>query len=312
MKKGLSILLIVIFALSVFASTEFYVVKSGDTVSKISQTTGVSVNDIISFNNLNKNGLIKVGQKLRLVPAYTKKDLNEQMVMALNWYQTSGEMKALSYQAFNVAKMIYDNDMKNNTSTEKRAVIVDIDETIFNNSPADAEHIGKDTSYPTGWKEWCEAAVAKALPGAVDFLNYVVKNGGDVYYISNRSDSLKEATIKNLKAEGFPEADVEHVLLKTTTSDKGPRREIVEKDHRVVLLMGDNLNDFTSMYRHKSLEERNSIVDQDKDKFGIKFVVLPNPIYGDWEGAIYNGNWGMNPSEKNKARKDHIIKYEGK
>lgn len=233
--------------------------------------------------------------------------------MATLWYQTSGEFKAPSYQAFNLAKMLFDADLEANPDeTRTRAVIVDIDETILNNSPYDAGHVGTDHAYPYGWNEWCEAREAEALPGAVEFLNYVVEKGGEVFYISNRKENVKQATIDNLKKLGFPLADEKRVLLKTTTSDKEPRRQIVANDYKIVVLMGDNLNDFSSVFRHKSLEERNALVDQMKDDWGTKFVVLPNPIYGDWEGAVYSGNWGLSPEEKDKVRKEHLIKWEMK
>ncbi|WP_129409588.1 5'-nucleotidase, lipoprotein e(P4) family [Marinitoga lauensis] len=309
MRKVLVVLLAVLFSALIFANAEYYVVKSGDSLSKISEITGVSIEDLVKYNKIENPDFIKVGQRLRLMPEYTQRDLNEQMVLAMDWYQTSGEMKALAYQAFNVAKMVFDNDLANNNDPTKRAIIVDIDETILNNSPYDAGHIDTNHAYPTGWNDWCNAAQAKALPGAVEFLNYVVEKGADVYYISNRKVAVKEGTMKNLKALGFPQVTDDHVLLRTDTSDKEPRRKMVEKDHRIVLLMGDNLNDFTSVFRHKGLNERNALVDQFKNEYGVKFILLPNPIYGDWEGAIYNGNWGLSPEEKSKARKSVITKW---
>jgi len=135
---------------------------------------------------------------------YTVKDLNEQLVMGTLWYQRSAEMRAISYQAFNMAKLVFDMDLQKKASGKKRAVVVDIDETVLDNSPYEAGIVGKDTGYPTGWAEWCNAAKAEALPGAVDFLNYVVKKGADVFYISNRKVQFKEGTMKNMKALGCP------------------------------------------------------------------------------------------------------------
>ncbi|QTA38523.1 5'-nucleotidase, lipoprotein e(P4) family [Thermosipho ferrireducens] len=310
MKKLLVVFAVLFVSIAIFAA-DFYVVKAGDTLSKIANETGLSVEELVKYNNIENPDLIVVGQKLRLKPAYTQKDLNEQLVMATLWYQTSGEMRALAYQAFNFAKMLFDADLKNYPDeTKTRAVIVDIDETVLNNSPYDAGHIGTEYAYPYGWTEWCEAREAKPLPGAVEFLKYVAEKGGEVFYISNRKEKVKQATIDNLKKFGFPFADEKHVLLRTTTSDKEPRRQLVAKDYKIVLLMGDNLNDFTSVFRHKGVDERNALVEQMKEKWGTKFIVLPNPIYGDWEGAVYNGNWGLSPEEKNKVRKEHLIRWE--
>lgn len=234
---------------------------------------------------------------------YTNKDLNEQLVMAGVWYQKSAEMRALSYQAFNMAKLLFDQDKKNNTSDQKRAVIVDIDETVLDNSPYEVGLVGDNRGYPDKWGDWLNAAKAKALPGSVEFLTYVVNNGGDVYYISNRKEEYKDATIKNLKDLNFPQVDEEHVLLRTETSDKEPRRKSVRDNHRIVVLMGDNLNDFDTAFAGKGVDERFGVTDQNKDKFGKSFIVLPNPLYGEWEGAVYDYDWGKSPKEKSDARK---------
>ena len=238
---------------------------------------------------------------------YTLKDLNEQLVMGTLWYQRSAEMRAISYQAFNMAKLVFDMDLQKGASEKKRAVVVDIDETVLDNSPYEAGIVGKDTGYPKGWAEWCNAAKAEALPGAVDFLNYVVKKGAEVFYISNRKIKFKEGTMKNLKALGFPQVDDAHMLLREKTSDKEPRRQIAQKEHRIVLLMGDNLNDFDNIFRKKGIKDRLTAVDQVKEKFGTMFIVLPNPMYGEWEGAAYNSNWKLSPKEKSEARKANLI-----
>jgi 5'-nucleotidase (lipoprotein e(P4) family) len=240
---------------------------------------------------------------------YNTKDLNEQLVMATLWYQRSAEMRALSYQAFNMAKLVYDMDLKIVASDKKRAVIVDVDETVLDNGPYEAGLIDQNYGYSKGWGEWCDAGEAPALPGAVEFLNYVANNGGDVFYVTNRKVKYRAGTMKNLKMLGFPQVEDSHVLLREKTSDKEPRRQLVRDSHRIVLLMGDNLNDFESVFRKKGNEERAAAVDALKDKFGIQFIVLPNPMYGDWEGAVYNFNWGMTPAEKSKARKAALIRW---
>jgi 5'-nucleotidase (lipoprotein e(P4) family) len=240
---------------------------------------------------------------------YTVKDLNEQLVMGTLWIQRSAEVRALSYQAFNVAKLVFELDLQKSGSGKKRAVIVDIDDTVLDNSPYQAAMVDDNFGYPKGWGEWCNAAEAEALPGAVDFLKYVVSKGGDVFYLSNRKVKYKEGTMKNLKALGFPQVTDDRMLLREKTSNKEPRREMVRKEHRIVLLMGDNLNDFDNIFRKKSLDDRAAAVDQVKDQFGSKFIVLPNPMYGDWEGGVYKGNWKLSPAEKSKARKAALIKW---
>lgn len=237
---------------------------------------------------------------------YTVKALNEQLVMGTLWYQKAAEVRALCYQAFNTAKLVFDMDLQKGASDKKRAVVVDIDETVLDNSPYEAGLIDQDSGYPAGWNQWLNAAKAAAIPGAVDFLNYVVEKGGDVFYVSNRKIAFKDATLANLKAKGFPQVLDEHVLLREKTSDKEPRRQMVQKDHRIVLLMGDNLNDFDNMFGDKGIDDRFAAVDKAKEKFGAQFIVLPNPMYGDWEGAVYQYNWKLNPEQKSEARKSNL------
>lgn len=240
---------------------------------------------------------------------YTDLDLNEQLVMGTVWYQASAEMRALSYQAFNMARMVFDSDLAKGPSARKRAVVVDIDETVLDNSPYEAGLVDRDYGYSKGWAEWINAAEAPPLPGSVEFLRYVREKGGEVFYISNRKEIFKEATIKNMKRLGFPQVDEEHLLLRTDTSDKQPRRNRVLRDHRIVLMMGDNLNDFDSVFAGKSVEDRFAAVDLFEERFGTIFIVLPNPMYGEWEGAVYGYNWGFNPREKSDARKKALIRW---
>ena len=240
---------------------------------------------------------------------YNTQDLNEQLVMATLWYQKSAEARALCYQAFNFAKLLFDADLRKGPSEKKRAVIVDVDETVLDNSPYEAGLIDKNYGYSKGWMEWIAAAEAPALPGAVAFLNYVSSKGADVFYLSNRKIAGLEGTMKNLSDWGFPQVQKDRMLLREKTSNKEPRRQLVYKDHHVVLLMGDNLNDFDNIFRGKGVDERLKAVDLVSDKFGVKFIVLPNPMYGEWEGAAYNFNWKMSPKEKSTARKAALDRW---
>ena len=79
---------------------------------------------------------------------YNVQALNEQLVMGTLWYQKSAEMRALSYQAFNFAKLIFDADLRTGPSEKKRAVVVDIDETVLDNSPYEAGLLVKITGIP--------------------------------------------------------------------------------------------------------------------------------------------------------------------
>ena len=115
---------------------------------------------------------------------------NEYQVGAILWTQDSGEWRALCYQAFTLARMVLDNDFKaHKRKKEKRAIVVDVDETVLDNSTQQArlvkEHMGFSQ---TEWAKWTASAQAQAIPGAVEFLNYADKKGVRVFYITNRRE----------------------------------------------------------------------------------------------------------------------------
>jgi 5'-nucleotidase (lipoprotein e(P4) family) len=97
------------------------------------------------------------------------------------------------------------------------------------------------------------------------------------------------------------------MMLKEEQSSKEERRRTIERTHEIVLLIGDNLNDLASVFEKKSISERSEEVDRVKDKFGSKFIVLPNPMYGDWESAIYEYQRGLSDEEKG-ARRNMLLK----
>lgn len=255
--------------------------------------------------------LIGVAGQVHGSGSNTTLDLNEQLVMATLWIQTSAEFRALCYQSFNLARMNLDLFLGSYAGSKPVAVIVDADETVIDNSAYEAFLIGNDFGYSSKtWTPWMAAARATPIPGALAFLNYAKTKNVEIFYVTNRKMVGYEGTEKNLRALGFPYVDKKHLLLRTKSSDKQPRRDMVAKDYEIAFLMGDNLNDFLSVFSKKSIADRFTEVDKIKEIWGKKFIVLPNPTYGDWEGAIYKGDWGASAAEKNKMRKDHLKRWD--
>lgn len=305
------VLIIVLLTSIAFADSKTYTVKGGDTLSKIGAALGISWRDLVKYNNIEDVNKIYVGEVLRLEPAYTTKDLNEQLVMAMLWVQTSAEYRALCYQTFTLAKMLVDQKLAENVSGKPLAIVADVDEALIDNSAYNAGMIGTDQAYSSKtWDVWMQAAEAKAMPGSVEFLNYAYENGIETFYITNRKEATGyEGTVKNLQDLGYPCIDEKHMMLKTDTSNKQIRRDKVLEDYEVIFYLGDNCNDFSEDFYNKSLEERNAAAETNKDKFGIEFIVLPNPIYGDWDGAIFEFNWGTTAEERDVYRKDHLERW---
>ncbi|MDQ1147244.1 5'-nucleotidase (lipoprotein e(P4) family) [Bacillus sp. SORGH_AS 510] len=235
--------------------------------------------------------------------------LHEQNTMSVLWFQKAGEAKALYYQGYNLGKCRLDEylNKKKKDKSIKPAIVLDIDETILDNSPYFAWYIVSGNGIPFEWSNWFNRAEAKPLPGALEFLKYADSKGVEIFYISNRFEAQKDATIKNLQMVGAPQADKEHVLLmQHGERGKETRRQNVAKNHEIVLLFGDNLGDF-SQVDELSVSGRLQAADKYKDEWGKKFIILPNPMYGDWEEAIYDYNNKMKEAEKEKLRKEGLM-----
>ena len=231
---------------------------------------------------------------------------NEHLLSGTLWFQTSGENRALQLQAFNLAKRILDEDLKDRKKKGKRAVVVDVDETVLDNSRYQAWVIKTGKSYPQGWAKWARKKTAAAIPGSLEFLNYADKNKVDVFYITNRKQNICAPTIENLKKRGFPNVSDKTVLCRTNESGKTARRDAVRKDHRIVVMLGDNLSDFSYLFDKKSVWDRRKSVEELTAKWGTEFVVLPNPMYGDWEAAIVEHNYGRPNPELMRMRYDAL------
>jgi 5'-nucleotidase (lipoprotein e(P4) family) len=243
---------------------------------------------------------------------------NDYQTYAILWTQSSAEYRALAYQTFALAGLRLDADLHSHLIIRQRrshlaresslppAVVVDIDETVLDNSRFQAELVLRGLAYtPEGWTAWCERAEAGAVPGAVDFLNHAATRGVRVFYITNRRQSEKPGTIRNLQRLGFPNVTEATVMVREegTPSSKESRQKKVREHYRVALLIGDNLNDFNDDFAGKSIADRAAQVDRERAEFGARFIVVPNPMYGDWEKAIYHNKAPLTEEEKRAYRR---------
>lgn len=234
------------------------------------------------------------------------------LIQAVLWQEHAAEYRALSYQAYNTARWSLDKILERKSDYDKPlAVVTDIDETALNNSPYEGKLISTNKGYsPSTWKEWIDAAEAKPIPGALDFFNYAKSKEVEVFYITNRKVGSEKATLENLKNMGFPYADKAHLLLKKEgEKGKKARRDKIKETHNIVMLLGDNLSDFTAVFDAVGTKERNNVTDSLKELFGTKFIVLPNPMYGAWESnGIFEGkHW--TDEQKDSVRNSKVIGY---
>jgi 5'-nucleotidase (lipoprotein e(P4) family) len=232
--------------------------------------------------------------------AQQSKAENDNLENAILWQQSSGERRALSYQTFALARMLLDRDLQNRRARKRRAVIVDIDETILDNSPYQARLVKEREIYPQGWTAWINRAEAGTVPGALEFLRYAASRRVRVFYVTNRKPIEKEGTAKNLKLLGFPEVTDETLLVAPATgsSSKEPRRKTISARYHVAVFE-----------ESKTVDSRIIAVDMNKPKFGTRFLVLPNPMYGNWENSIYEYNFKLSEKEKAAIRKKLLRAY---
>ena len=209
--------------------------------------------------------------------------------MGALWYQNAAEVDALYQQGYNVATNKLKELLKQPTD-KPYSIVLDIDETVLSNIPFQVKMIKDGTAFnPKLWDEWVQKAEAKPVAGAKEFLQFADKNKVQIYYISDRTDAQVDATIKNLEAQGLPVQGRDHLMFKKEgDKSKEGRRQEVLKHTNLVMLFGDNLVDFAE-FSTKSEADRDKMFEQLKAEFGDKFIIFPNPMYGSWESAVYQG-----------------------
>lgn len=221
--------------------------------------------------------------------------------IAVAWQQRSGEYRALSFQAYNFAHLSLGYRLQQADKGKSNCVIVDIDETVLDNSAFQGKEIQKGVSYTAkDWAGWTAKGIADTVPGALNFLKYAASQKVETFYVTNRDQSDYKGTLANLQRLGFPYADETHLIVKAGTSDKEPRRKQILEKYNILLLCGDNLSDFSNVFYR---EGRNTAeeVNRLQKEFGTHFIVLPNPMYGDWEKQLYKGEH-LTESEKSIQR----------
>lgn len=225
------------------------------------------------------------------------------------WQQKASEYKALCYQAYNAAKMQLDILLQQSYS-KPLALVTDIDETILDNSPYQVHIALKNEEYAdASWVEWTKRVDCDTVPGALSFFTYAKSRGVDVFYITNRLEVERDATLKDIQRWGFPDAVTNHLTMKTTTSGKEPRRKTVADSHEIIMLFGDNLSDFSAVFDKQPAEIRNAATRDNAALFGSKFIVLPNAMYGDWEGMLYQYEHTLAPATKDSIIIGGLKKY---
>jgi 5'-nucleotidase (lipoprotein e(P4) family) len=224
---------------------------------------------------------------------------------AVLWMQTSVEYKASAIQTYLVAQTallqgLHDPHwtaaLEQNANFENLppAVILDLDETVLDNSPFEARQIASGESYSDpAWTKWVNERRAGLVPGAMDFLQFAHANGVTPIYITNRvCDPAKEddptvQMLHDLQVPLDPGSDRLFCAKDSKESDKTERRRMCAAKFRILLLLGDQLGDFLQISpAAANLEGRERLFLAHQGLWGTRWFQLPNPTYGSWEGAV--------------------------
>jgi acid phosphatase len=218
------------------------------------------------------------------------------------WFRTSVEYRAVTTQAYRLATLMLDRALADQAWTaaleqsgefgaKPPAVILDVDETVLDNSESEERNVREGAVYSEArWAVWCNERRAVPIPGALEFTRAAAAKGVTVFYVTNRDRALEQATRDNLAKSGFPlDSGRDTVLTRAerpewTSSDKSSRRSLVAQDFRILLLIGDDFGDFVAGARG-TLAARQALDAANAAMWGVKWIALPNPMYGSWKTA---------------------------
>ena len=251
---------------------------------------------------------------------------------AVWWIQTSAEFEAITRQTFRLAELNLGDALMDPTwtaSTEQQkmfakksqelaklppAVILDIDETVLDNSGYQTWLIENGKEFdPSSWNDFVRQEASPAISGSKEFIQACRDAQIAVLYVSNREVSVEYATRRNLVSTGLLHEDDPDVVFSKKEregwgSDKQPRRTYLASRYRILMMLGDDLNDFVSLGRHPTSEKRKNIAVKYGDWWGRRWVALPNPNYGGWERSLYDWNDRAPRSKKLEGKKSKLRK----
>jgi acid phosphatase len=247
------------------------------------------------------------------------RETHEQLNCVL-WVQTSPEYEIACRNSFQLAALMLDEALYDlqwtalaegqASGTLPPAVILDVDETVLDNSPFEARLVLQEREYNKEmWDRWIAEEAARDIPGAKEFIQHAIEEGVKVFFVTNRGHHNESYTVRNLRDRFGPMITGEDVLTKNEqpdwTADKTSRRTFVGSGYRVLLLVGDNFNDFVYL-GEESPEGRVIAARKYLDYWGEKWIMLPNPMYGDWEQALYGYDRDMGDAMKLNSKYGHL------
>lgn len=203
--------------------------------------------------------------------------------MAIRYQQMSAEVRALQRQCYALATLRLRMAVADAGGGAGLAVVSDIDETILDNSAVMAHAMTHQGDNIETWKLWEREGNPHLIPGAADFFHLADRLGVTLFYVSDRFDENKLATIATLSRLGLPQVSAAHVQL--FGPPKAERRAAIERGHRIILQLGDTLHDFHGCFAGATLDEQHRLTSDHAGRFGEDWIVFPNAAHGTWMEA---------------------------
>jgi acid phosphatase len=246
---------------------------------------------------------------------------------AVLWMQRSAEYRAVGETIYGAAAKqlpaaladpdwdaLVPGERDNPATGLPPAIILDVDETVLDNSPYQARLVRGGGEYDeASWDQWVREQQARAVPGVVAFARAASAQGVTLLYLSNRAEHLQAATLANLRAVGMPVQD-ERVFLGLGTvvdgceqhgSEKNCRRQLAGRQYRVLMQFGDQLGDFAQVVANTP-DGRAALLAEHAAWFGERWWMLPNPSYGSWEPAHFNNAWRQPRAVRRQAKREAL------
>ncbi len=181
---------------------------------------------------------------------------------------------------------------------------------MLDNSPYQARLVADGKAFDEfTWSQWCREKRARPLPGALEFALAAAKHGmHGVLPFESRAGSQRRDARK--PARGRVPGRQRKVFLGLGTvvdgceqngSEKGCRRALVGRTHRVLMQFGDQIGDFVDVDANTP-DGRRAAIAPYAGWIGERWFVLPNPTYGAWEPALFDNDWARPASERRKAK----------
>lgn len=208
--------------------------------------------------------------------------LNDKLPNDVRWVKESNEYKAICHQVYSnalgkISNKLHYNRSSLNIPNHNFAVVMDLDETVLDNSDYQVDILSKNQTFSIeSWSLWVKEEKASLVPGAFNYITFLRDNNIQIIFISNRMNERLESTKNNMRKLGLYADEDIYLLRKNKQDKKTVRRNEIDKligrmstydQFTIIQYLGDAMGDFKY---------------NESDRFGTDQFIFPNPMYGKW------------------------------